>query len=873
METPVSLRSGFARICPTGNARICALFLASLLFLGAFVYFALQVKTELKALESAPRDNLHWTLSQLEVDLLVLLSRGEAVADSGADALPEFRRRFDTFYSRVTTLEQGAFMRSVADDSSIRQNIKLIITPLNAAIPVIDGPDAALLSAVAELTTEFRALLPVVRAISLTGVDLFAQRSDESRAAFTLLLLQTAFAGLVLVLALGVSIYFLFRQYRISVRKSEQIASASSRLKQTIDASQDPIIVTDAEKRIVEYNPAAIRVFGIDRDQAVGSDFVDRLMAPDLSDEERAALDKLLSAGPGVIPRLVSRARRLDGTEFAAELSVGAARSDTGPIHIAYIRDISRRREAERAIVEARDKALAADRAKSDFLAVMSHEMRTPLNGVIGVLQILQETGLTDEQQRLVGLAENAGEILLHHVNDVLDIARIEAGTLHFAEEPLDVPALAGDVVELCQPDARNSDTTIRLQADLRDQPLLSDPVRLRQILLNLISNAAKFSPGGHVTVSITEKRRPGGRSIVKLIVADDGIGIDLADQQRIFDDFVTLDPSFNRPAMGVGLGLGITRRLIEGMGGNIKLVSAPGEGSVFTVELPMQIAPAATEPQPVAARGSDNVGQGAAVLVVEDNDTNRLIVSHMLAQQGCEVVEAANGTEGIRLANARRFDLILMDVSMPGVDGIEATKAIKSAGGASTRTPIIGLTAHTSFQKRQVHEKAGFDGCLLKPLRRDKLMEILAGLSDPGWNTWQADAADINIAAGEWFDPDIFGELAGILPAETLAARINMFSAELAAGLRDIEMHMRNDQRRAAAETAHRMVGTAAFLGAHKLEKALREIEASLETQASDQVASQCAAVADIAANTFVALRRCLRAGTQERRADTATA
>ena len=230
-------------------------------------------------------------------------------------------------------------------------------------------------------------------------------------------------------------------------------------------------------------------------------------------------------------------------------------------------------------------------------------------------------------------------------------------------------------------------------------------------MLLNLIGNAVKFCEAGRIEVTALELEQAGGQSLVQLCVNDNGVGIGPEDQLRIFDDFVTLDSSFRRPVMGTGLGLGITRRLTEAMGGSIKLSSSRGHGSRFTVELPLRVEAASVSDDACAANqelpGPVMAGREFKVLVVEDNETNRLIVSRMLVAQGCKVSEAVNGEDGVELAAQQRFDLILMDVSMPGMDGTDACAAIRNSSGRSCNAPIVGLTAHTAFMDKDVHAAA----------------------------------------------------------------------------------------------------------------------------------------------------------------------
>ncbi len=842
-----------------------SLIFSAVLVLLLLSYFAFQVRNELKTLESSPRDNLHWTLSQLEVDLLVFLVQGNETTKLGAAALPSLRLKFDTFYSRVDALEKGDFFRLLSQNSNIRNHVATIMTTLNETIPIIDGSDQEMLASLPKILETFHGVQPLVREISLDGVNLFAQQSDANRKAFSLLIFQTAIGGVLLIAALAVSLYLLFWQFKISIQKSDEIIRANNRLKHTIDASLDPIIVTNDALRIVEYNPAAVRVFGLTREQAIGSNFMNFLTAEDLSEmAQEPIVDIMLAEDANDAARFEAKALRSDGTQFPIELSVGTASGSAGRIHIAYIRDISQRIQAENAIVAARDGALAADKAKSDFLTVMSHEMRTPLNGVMGVMQILQDTELSDDQRHLVTLAENSGEILLRHVNDVLDIARIEAGTLLFSEELIDLPALIQEVVDLNAPEAARKGTIIETRLDL-DGPkkLAGDPVRIKQILLNLVGNAVKFCEAGRIEVAAMELEQSATQSRIQLCVSDNGIGISPKDQSRIFDDFVTLDPSFRRPVMGAGLGLGITRRLTEAMDGDIKMSSAPNHGSRFTVELPLRIITTPVNGAAIVAakQASPPMSVRALhVLVIEDNETNRLIVSRMLQAQGCKVSEAANGEDGVTMAARERFDLILMDVSMPGMDGTEACAAIRNSPGKSRATPIVGLTAHTGFMDKKVHTAAGFDDCLVKPLRRPHLVKILqlfAMFQSPQAIARSGETEPSSRMEEDLVDTEIFSELVEILPSKTLHERIDAFAGELKTGMADFAANVTAGERRAAAKIAHRLLGTASFLGAFPLERLLREIETATETESPDALLARCAAIEQTSPPTVSSLKR----------------
>lgn len=846
------------------NSRVVLLLLTVAAICGALIYFAFEVRRELIDIRSAPQDNLHWTLSQLEVDLLVLNAASLEAIEKESAGLAEFRRRFDTFYSRVDTLNNSDFLRSVEAGDDIRDRVDRILGLLQSNISLVDGDDDELLRSLREMSRMFVALRPEVRAISLEGISVYATLSDKRRAAFSLLLLQTAALAAMLIVALAASLFFLFRQYRISVRKTVEIERASGLLKHTIDASLDAIIVTDGNGHIVEYNPSASKIFGYARSEAISNDIAELLISRGSWRTERPGIERLISSiRIAAGERVETQAKHKDGSVFPIEVSVRTAVGNSGPIYIAYIRDISRRLEAEKAIVDARDRALAADKSKSDFLAVMSHEMRTPLNGMIGVLQLLHDTPLSEEQNHLIELAETSSEILVRHVNDVLDIAKIEAGRLEFFQQPFDLEEIIDATVKLNTPNAENQGTVIAVDLDTcPERRFLGDPTRVSQILLNLVGNAVKFCDHGEVDIICREINRTGDELTIELVVEDTGIGIDPEDQERIFDDFVTLDSSYGRRANGTGLGLGITRRLVAAMNGRIDLVSSRQHGSRFSVQLPLRLAPALSAVGEVGEAKTE-ISSGLSVLVVEDNDTNRLIVSRMLETQGCTVVPASDGQAGVELAFKRRFDLILMDISMPGMDGLQACHAIRSAGGLSAETPIVGLTAHALLGDEERHRAVGLSDCLTKPLRREKLAEILSrikpGVATGGSAMPIVRPVDASNTDHELIDTETFLELAEILPKNVLQQKVNAFGDELERGLGAISTALENDDRQTAAAIAHKLLGTAAFMGASQLECELRGIEDKAAFDHVGALRDECAKMNSLSLLTISSFTRLL--------------
>ena len=421
---------------------------------------------------------------------------------------------------------------------------------------------------------------------------------------------------------------------------------------------------------------------------------------------------------------------RKDRSSFPVELSVALAENAEGEIFVAFLRDISDRRQAQRDLTEARDQALKGQKAKAEFLAVMSHEMRTPLNGLLGSAEILGATALQPNQREILEVIETSGQVLLHHVNSVLDISSVEAGVVRPGSAPFVLEALVREVVANQSGLAAAAGNRIDIVAVTEPAGRVTgDPARLRQILLNLVGNAVKFTRGGTITIEIEAEPAPGDIRKVEIRVIDSGIGIADADQARVFDDFVTLDSSYGRETGGTGLGLGITRRLVHALGGEIGMESEPGQGSVFWVRLPFgQDVAALPTAVPVDVTGPDTSGTPLSVLIIEDNAINRFVLRALLEESSHRVTEAVDGIEGVALAQAVAHDVILMDISMPRLDGLEAARRIRAGSGKSRDARIIAVTAHAMPDEIERFRAAGIDDHLIKPVTRGTLARAMSG-------------------------------------------------------------------------------------------------------------------------------------------------
>jgi PAS domain S-box-containing protein len=498
--------------------------------------------------------------------------------------------------------------------------------------------------------------------------------------------------------------------------------------------SSEAIIVADAETRILMFNPGAEAVFGFDAADVMGQP-IDRLI-PERFRKGHARQFHGFAAGPVESKVMHGRrpimALRRNGEEFPAEASISRHQTPEGPVFTAIVRDISDHRRVEAALAEAANAAEAANVAKSAFLATMSHEIRTPLNGVLGMAQAMALDELPPVQRERLEVIRQSGEALLAILNDILDLSKIEAGKLELEEIAFDLDELLLGAQATFTALANKKGVSFSLNTEAAHGTYRGDPTRLRQIVYNLISNALKFTEAGEVKVTAAY-----ADGFLRLAVADTGIGMTPEVVSNLFNAFIQADATTTRRFGGTGLGLAITQKLAGMMGGSIDVRSTPGKGSVFELTLPLEQRSEAIETKAIA-EGDDEVVRHTGeirLLAAEDNPTNQLVLKTLLHQAGINPVVVGNGAQAVAAWEADAYDVILMDVQMPELDGPGATRLIRAAEASAgrRRTPIIGLTANAMAHQVEEYLALGMDSVVTKPIDIHRLFAALEGvLADP---------------------------------------------------------------------------------------------------------------------------------------------
>lgn len=850
----------------------CCLFAA--LFLGHTLWRLADVWQE----REQGRHYFHWVTFEVRFDLAALHDAVEnaETARPGDPAFDALRTEFEHLRDQIAEADQARELRAVA---LLPEMVRLLDAQagfLDRFAPVMALPDEALQAQLTRLETEIDELNLFKKESLSDYLDRTHNQFGQNDAAFLRALMEFGMAGAAMLFCL-MAVIVMDGALLLKLRqKNSQISRINDNLRAVAEASRDASLVMDGGGRIVALSHSAEKMFGLGREEAIDRPFTD-LAASELPDAEMQQRiggwlrDKAQRFREG--RRLTLAGKKPDGSTFPIEVGFGILHGEDGEeLLVASVSDVTDQTEREYSLMQARNEALQAERAKSRFLSAMSHEMRTPLNGVLASLDLMRETTqLNERQTELAEIIERCGDEALEQVENVLELTRLDTqDRTSVLTAPFAPAAILRELVELHSAKARLNRNTISLDSELPDGMHVEGAARLfRQVMKNLISNAVKFTSDGDIRVTLTARDSDSGTVALRAAVSDTGIGIRPEDLERIFSNFETVRESYSQFKSGSGLGLSIAKHSADLMGGRIVVDSTPGQGSEFALEVDMARVAAAAENclmSPNENATNPEKPTRMNILVVEDNQINRRMLVDMLHAKGHTVAEAADGLEGVSLGRENRYDLILMDISMPRLDGVGATRMLRQSG-ESRDVPIVAVTAHAQPEHMKEFLEAGMDQVLTKPLRMNMLdqlfMDLSAANAAPEEPAPQArDETQKEDVAATMIDKDVFDGLIEMLDVDSLSGYIDQFEQDaetlLPVYLDAVE---KGDFTTARAE-AHRCAGGAAVIGAVEVHSVLQGM-----THAADESDAQtCRGFAEklpgLTAETMKQMRAALPAG-----------
>jgi PAS domain S-box-containing protein len=592
-------------------------------------------------------------------------------------------------------------------------------------------------------------------------------------------------------------------------------------LLRALAASMDAVIVADDRDEIVFFNDAAARLFGHASEAVMGRPLAETIITPRYRAAHAAGMAiyrETRRAGAFVGPTF-SEGLHSSGAVIALELSIGIVEPLTGPLFVYFARR-AEEDAANRAVAPSGSAGRSPDNAANEhFLAVMSHELRTPLTGILGALDLLRNTQLSIAQRGLADTASRSANALLSIISDIIEMSQAHDDALPIARTEFSLLTVVADVLAVVAHPASQKDNQIRVQYDPALQhEFVGDQAKIRQVLLHLMTNAVKFTANGNIDLSITRCGGTMSRPQIELSVSDTGQGVSEEDHHRLFREFSQVELGYGRHAEGNGLGLALSKRLVEAMAGEIGYETNPAKGSRFWFRLALDLAEARSDGLP-SERDLRALRSGAelTLLVVDDNETIRSIVQALISQLGHKVHAAESGAAALELARSRRFDGIFMDISMPGIDGVEAIKLIRDLPSPASAVPIVALTGHALAADRDRFIAAGADHYLSKPVSLPALAHILDILQDHAIANPAAHSPKEETATVPIMDPAILDTLRDAVPAEDLIRVLEGFARDLQQRRHSLTASPMIEPE-AVRQIVHSLAGSSSSLGARRL-------------------------------------------------------
>lgn len=805
-----------------------------LIFLGFYYSNLKNTADDFKYVRS---DNGAWPITQLEVDyqnLRLSLARDLANSRAGKAVSPEaIKRSFDIYYSRLNVNRALYGSDSKGQDHKTRSILERLTDHRDALALQIDTLETLSETNLAELLAQADIVEDDIRRYSTMSLALLVQEATHERDTMLTIifrhaeLLYLVVALLMVKMALTTLVY---QRLKSKVVVTERTAES---LQGVIDASQDAVVITSASGHIAAYNAAAETIFGYTATEAIGAKMEELFIPARTRNAHLECIKTYLETGQS---KWINSGRHImavcdkAGREFSVEVTIASSRGDQDEkIFISVLRDISPRINAEEKLRRTAEIAKRDAMAKQQFLAVMSHEMRTPLQGVLATFDLLETDMTTPDQKDLLTLGKRSGMKALEQINNTLELARLSDCRVVRQNNIISPTGLLFGLVTLLEPLLLKNGNKIVLKT-ARDVPVrvLGNQCLFTSVFDNLLANANKFTKNGQITVCV-DMVEIDGKADVQIAVKDTGIGIDPAKLTSIFDDFSTGDAGYARVSEGTGLGLGIVKRATEKMGGEITVESVLGKGSVFTFRCRFDAAPDdVSGPEPVPSAKAD--GNKASevkplVLVVDDNETNRTLIGHMLKRLGCDFELAEDGMQAVEKCRDTSYDLILMDVSMPKMDGFEAASAIYEVG--LMQGYMVCLTAHASDEIRTAVQHAGMNEMMIKPVRLEMMQELLQR------SVFARDRQGDCQTADTVHNP--IDDLIETLGEDNLRDLIDQFVDDTRAELSRLRDLLVAGDTSEAATILHNINGNAGMIGALSLSALCADLEAAATTGGPD--------------------------------------
>lgn len=714
-----------------GRGRFARYGLLGIFFLSfsATLWFAfVNLKEAVGAVRSRLAENVVWAGAQVQVEVARFREATQNLAgNSNGESFPKFQsdvsRRFDLLWSRVAVLRSGEIANFLS-----QANLSSLVKDFQAHLDLLDPTVAAAASgdrkASSKLVESSTVLWPIAQKFASAIMQAETERVSGLVTRRDQALDHIAISLLGLLATAAAALFSLTRARKRAMAMQHAAEEASGRLTDALETMGEGFAVIDRNGVFQIINGRFREIFA----EAAATPEVDGSYSPFLIE----------LAPPEVVERLLmpTGAPETFTLKNGRSVEIRNSRGVNGSI-VSVVTDATTAVRLVQDLKAARDMAETSNAAKSRFLAMMSHEIRTPLNGVLGLLEVISDRQLTSEIRKYVETALQSAGTLRVVIDDLLDASKIEAGELQIQATAFSPSRLVGEAVDLLRVNAKEVGTVLRDRVDPDICGLVvGDPNRIRQVLINLVGNAIKFTPAGRVDVSLTRTIRPDGAAMLRFSVTDSGIGIPLDKRSDLFRPFQQIDSGYARKFGGTGLGLSISKAVVEMMGGEIGFNSVHHLGSTFWFDIPVIGASAALKTQgsidESVRRGQDRRPGRCRILLVEDSPTNRMVAGAHLRSLDAIVDHAENGEIAVERARRFSYDIILMDISMPVMDGLEATRRIRTFSDV----PILGLTAHALGPEITSSLEAGMNDHLAKPFQKRDLfqrLDRLAGIRPSG--------------------------------------------------------------------------------------------------------------------------------------------